>query len=79
MKICYEALLDREMGDRLVNNGIKGLQIRYSAICVHLDHARGYKNKKDLAENKAIWDKTRREKIKWAENGIVKGESILTN
>ncbi len=71
--------LDREMGDRLVNNGIKGLQIRYSAICVHLDHARGYKNKKDLAENKAIWDRTKKEKIKWAENGIVKGESILAN
>ena len=71
--------LDREMGDRLVNNGIKGLQIRYSAICVHLDHARGYKNKKDLAENKAIWDRTKREKIKWAENGIVKGDRISIN
>jgi len=65
--------LDREMGERLMNNGIKGLQIRYSAICVHLDHARGYKNKKDLAENKAIWDRTKKEKIKWTGNGIVKG------
>ena len=64
--------LDREMGERLMNNGVKGLQIRYSAICVHLDHARGYKNKKDLADNKAIWDKTKREKIKWTERGIVK-------
>jgi glycosyltransferase involved in cell wall biosynthesis len=65
--------LDREMGERLLNSGIKGLQVRYSAVCIHLDHARGYKNKKDLAENKAIWDRTKREKIKWTNNGIVKG------
>ena len=27
---------DREVGERMINNGIKFLQIRYSAICVHL-------------------------------------------
>jgi hypothetical protein len=40
--------LDRELGERLENKGIKGIQIRYSAICVHLDHPRSYKNKKTL-------------------------------
>ena len=64
--------LDREMGERLVNNDIKALQIRYSAVCIHLDHARGYKNKKDLANNKEIWMKTKREKLKWAKCGIIK-------
>lgn len=36
---------DRELGERLENYGIRGKQIRYSAIVVHLDHARGYVNK----------------------------------
>lgn len=64
--------LDREMGERLMNNGIKGKQIRYSAICIHLDHSRGYKNEKDLADNQAIRDATRREKRTWTEYGIEK-------
>lgn len=33
---------DRELGERLINSGLKSKQIRYSAICVHLDHARSY-------------------------------------
>jgi len=37
--------LDRELGERLINYGIKGKQIRYSAICVHLDHPRPYRTK----------------------------------
>lgn len=64
--------LDREMGERLENKGIEGLQIRYSAICVHLDHSRSYKNKEDLAKNKAIWMKSRYEKLTWIEDGIIK-------
>ncbi|MEH6408495.1 MAG: glycosyltransferase family 2 protein, partial [Leeuwenhoekiella sp.] len=34
---------DREFGERLMNRGIKSKQIRYSALCVHLHHKRGYK------------------------------------
>lgn len=64
--------LDREMGERLENSGIKGLQIRYSAICVHLDHSRGYRNKKDLENNKAIWMRSRKEKLTWTNDGISK-------
>ena len=45
---------DRELGERLENLGIKGKQIRYSAICVHLDHARGYVNPETWAKNNAI-------------------------
>jgi len=33
---------DRELGERLVNASIEPVQIRYNAICVHLDHPRGY-------------------------------------
>ena len=55
--------LDREFGERLVNNKIKGLQIRYSAICVHLFHLRGYKNEAAIIANKNIRAQTKKEKI----------------
>lgn len=51
---------DRELGERLVNAGIKPKQIRYSAICVHLDHSRGYVNKEALDINKEIRKDTKR-------------------
>jgi len=53
---------DRELGERLVNLGIKPKQIRYSAICLHLDHARGYKNQESIDKNLSIRKKTRDEK-----------------
>lgn len=62
--------LDRELGERLMNMGIKGKQIRYSAICLHLDHARSYKNKVDIEKNKKIREETRQKKITWANSGI---------
>ncbi len=64
--------LDRELGERLMNKGIKGKQIRYSAICLHLDHSRGYVNEKDLAANAAIRQATKTEKKTWTDFGIVK-------
>ena len=45
---------DREFGERLENNGIKGKQIRHKAIVLHLDHPRGYKTPESLAANLAI-------------------------
>jgi len=62
--------LDRELGERLMNMGIKGKQIRYSAICIHLDHARSYKNKEDIEKNKKIREQTKKNKITRAEVGI---------
>ena len=46
--------LDAEFGGRLRNAGLKAKQIRYSAICVHLDHSRGYANPEDMARNRQI-------------------------
>lgn len=65
---------DRELGERLVNYGIKGRQIRYSAICIHLDHARGYKTSESIARNKAIRKYTRISKSVWTPFGIIKSE-----
>ena len=62
--------LDRELGERLMNKGILGKQIRYSAICVHLDHARGYKNKTDLDNNAGIRHTTKKEKRTWTNYGL---------
>jgi glycosyltransferase involved in cell wall biosynthesis/tRNA A-37 threonylcarbamoyl transferase component Bud32 len=63
---------DREFGERLENNQIRGKQIRYSAICVHLDHARGYKTVESIEKNKNIRKITRREKTKTTGYGIIK-------
>lgn len=50
---------DRELGERLENAGIHGYGIRYRAICLHLDHGRGYVNSDDLQRNNAIRAETR--------------------
>jgi glycosyltransferase involved in cell wall biosynthesis len=54
---------DRELGERLFNRGLKSKQIRYSAICVHLDHARGYVNKETWQKNYGIRKNTRQNKV----------------
>lgn len=61
---------DREFGERLTNIGLKAKQIRYSAICVHLDHARGYENKADWEINRNIRETTVRERITETPCGI---------
>ncbi len=61
---------DREIGERLANNGIRGKQIRHRAIVVHLDHARGYKTKESISRNKAIRKETRTRSIKRTPFGI---------
>jgi glycosyltransferase involved in cell wall biosynthesis len=63
---------DRELGERLFNLGIKSKQIRYSAICLHLDHKRGYKTPESISKNKDIRKKTVEEKITRTTFGIVK-------
>ncbi|MXN91930.1 glycosyltransferase [Flavobacterium sp. Sd200] len=61
---------DREMGERLFNKGLKAKQIRYSAICVHLDHARGYVNPEMWKKNNEIREYTRKNKVVRTDTGI---------
>jgi glycosyltransferase involved in cell wall biosynthesis len=63
---------DREFGERLMNNGIKNKQIRYSAVCIHLDHSRGYVNQQDLDNNAIIRNATKDESKTWTGFGIQK-------
>lgn len=64
--------LDRELGERLMNAGIKGKQIRYSAVVVHLDHKRGYATQESIEKNRRIRDEVAEQKITWTPNGIKK-------
>lgn len=61
---------DRELGERLFNMKLKSKQIRYSAICIHLDHSRGYVNEEALKKNKTIRKFTKMNKIVRSPNGI---------
>ncbi len=61
---------DLEFGDRLANSGVPGKTIRHSAICVHLDHGRGYVKPEMKTRNKAIRAETRRLRATRTEHGI---------
>lgn len=61
---------DREFGVRLQNLGIKPRHVRYNAVCVHLDHARAYKDAQKVAENKRLRIKSDKENITLTEYGI---------
>ncbi|MEZ4853424.1 glycosyltransferase family 2 protein [Flavobacterium sp.] len=62
--------LDREVGERLFNYGILGKQIRYSAICLHLDHKRSYATAETWQKNNAIRTFNKKHKIVKIEKGI---------
>ncbi|MEM9679865.1 MAG: glycosyltransferase family 2 protein [Bacteroidota bacterium] len=63
---------DREVGERMMNNGIKFLQIRYSAICVHLHHERPYRTNESKSLNLSIRKETKRNKSTYTPFGIIK-------
>ena len=63
---------DRELGERLDNAGVRGYGIRYRAICVHLDHDRGYANLESIRKNKAIRRHTWSKRVTWTPFGIDK-------
>ena len=63
---------DRELGERMMNLGIKGKQFRYSAICLHLDHKRGYKTPESIQKNLDIRSLVKKDNIKYTPFGIVK-------
>lgn len=55
--------LDRELGERLENAGVRGRQFRHRALVVHLDHPRGYRNAEAMARNRAIRDEVAAKRI----------------
>ncbi len=61
---------DREFGERLNNNGIRGRQIRYSAICIHLEHERNYANEESKLKNLEIRKFNKKNHVTTIKNGI---------
>ena len=62
--------LDREVGERLFNYGILGKQIRYSAICLHLDHKRSYTSPETWEKNNAIRNYNKKHNVIKISKGI---------
>ncbi|MFT6269113.1 MAG: glycosyltransferase involved in cell wall biosynthesis [Alphaproteobacteria bacterium] len=61
---------DREFGVRLINSGVKPKHVRYNAICVHLDHSRGYKDADMVAGNKSLRVNNERNGVATTKYGI---------
>lgn len=62
---------DKEFGARLINSGIKGRHLRYSAPLYHLDHPRGYVDAEIVQRNRQIILKTRASGSTYCEDGIL--------
>lgn len=62
--------LDRELGERLICSGLLSKQIRYSAICIHLDHSRGYSSPEIWKKNNNIRAENKKNKTIKAKNGL---------
>ncbi|MEX0943849.1 MAG: glycosyltransferase family 2 protein [Pseudomonadales bacterium] len=45
---------DREFGVRLLNYGVNSRHVRYDAIVIHLDHARGYVDREEVERNRRL-------------------------
>jgi len=61
---------DREFGERLVNVGVRPMQVRHRTICVHLWHDRDYVCDEGLAENLRIRRLTRSRRAHQTAHGI---------
>jgi glycosyltransferase involved in cell wall biosynthesis len=62
--------LDRELGERLENAGVRGAQIRHRALVVHLDHPRGYRREEAMKRNRAIRDEVAAQRLTRAPVGL---------
>jgi glycosyltransferase involved in cell wall biosynthesis len=62
--------LDRAVGYRLVNLGVRGIQVRHRAICMHLHHQRPYKDAEVMRRNREILDSIRQTGQTRARRGI---------
>ena len=54
---------DNNIGIRLNNSGIKGVRKKYSLVCLHLDHTRGYANIELINKAKKFNSLVRRKKF----------------
>ncbi|HZK77606.1 MAG TPA: glycosyltransferase family 2 protein [Gemmatimonadaceae bacterium] len=72
--------LDRALGERLINAGMTGKQVRHRTPCLHLYHERPYVDPQKWKRNHEIRKRIRRDKEIRAHNGIAElgtDESVL--
>jgi glycosyltransferase involved in cell wall biosynthesis len=69
--------LDRELGERLENAGVRGKQVRHRAVCVHLYHERGYESAQSWQHNFAIRRETRELRLVATAHGMFQLPVIL--
>jgi hypothetical protein len=62
--------LDKALGYRLENLGVRGLQARHRAVAVHLHHDRPYKDPEGVRRNRDLLNRLRRSGETRARNGI---------
>jgi glycosyltransferase involved in cell wall biosynthesis len=63
---------DRELGERLINYGVRPIQIRHRSCLIHLYHKQGYISEKGKYFNQKIRQEVKEKKLKWTEFGIIK-------
>lgn len=62
--------LDRALGERLMNAGVRGKQVRHRTPCLHLHHERPYADPLKWKRNHEIRDRIRRNRETRAVHGI---------
>jgi len=66
--------LDKALGYRLENLGVRGIQMRHRAVCLHLHHDRPYRTPEGLRRNREILHRIKREKLTRARRGLAELE-----
>jgi len=69
--------LDRELGDRLHNDGVRGKQVRHRAVCVRLYCPNRYLPRQTLERNLTLSSEIRRTHSTWTPFGIRKGFRVF--
>lgn len=70
---------DRELGERLVRSGVRGLRVRHRALVVHLNHPRGYVRPEMISANRAIRRAAAKAGARWTDFGLRPGPAATGN
>ncbi len=69
--------LDREFGERLERCGMRGIQARYTLICLHLDHPRPYRAREIMDANLRIRRDNARLRVRRTAHGLMNREPTV--
>ena len=60
---------DRDLGLRMTFNGVKSARLKYSLVCLHLDHPKNYPSV-GVNESRRKYEQARKRKTAWVSEGI---------